>query len=99
MCKCMMKKMTSAFDGFRKDNPLLMRKKFQMKDVYFRKDDPDHEALRFELAFDLEFYVIIIAAILAVLLFAAKIKKQAKRHCQMKAERRIMREKLKNKKA
>jgi len=52
---------SEAYDRFKKDNPLLMRKKFQMKDVFFRRNEPDRELLRWELAFDLEWYVLLIA--------------------------------------
>lgn len=61
---------SEAYDRFRNDNPLLMRKKFQMKDVWFRRDQPDTELFRTEIAFDVELYVILIALLAgAVYLF------------------------------
>ncbi len=44
------------------ENPLMVRKKFQMKDVYFRRDLPEKEVFRCELAFDTELYVLLLAA-------------------------------------
>ena len=70
MGKSLVKQTPAAFDRFRKDsNPLIVRKKFQMKDVYFRRDLPEREVFRCELAFDTELYVLLLIAA-AVLLFA-----------------------------
>ncbi len=41
-------------------NPLMVRKKFAMKDVCFRRNTPEVEAFRFEVAFDVEVYAILI---------------------------------------
>lgn len=51
-------KVTSVFDHFKSDNPLLVRKKFQMKDVCFRKNHPEVELFRWEIAWDAELYVL-----------------------------------------
>ena len=51
---------SGAFDRFRKDNPLIVRKKFEMKDVFFRKDHPETELFRAELAFDTQLYVLLV---------------------------------------
>ncbi len=57
------KQTSAAFDRFRNDaNPLIVRKKFQMKDVYFRRDLPEREVFRCELAFDTELYVLLLIA-------------------------------------
>ena len=68
MGKTLVKQTSAAFDRFRHDsNPLMVRKKFQMKDVYFRRDLPEQEVFRCELAFDTELYVLLLIA--AALLF------------------------------
>ena len=68
MGKTLVKQTSAAFDRFRNDcNPLIVRKKFQMKDVYFRRDLPEQEVFRCELAFDTELYVLLLIA--AALLF------------------------------
>ncbi len=70
MGKSLVKQTSAAFDRFRNDaNPLIVRKKFQMKDVYFRRDLPEREVFRCELAFDTELYVLLLI-VAAVLLFA-----------------------------
>lgn len=63
--KSAVRDMTSVYDDFRKKHPcrkdaLLVRKKFAMKDVCFRKDQPDAEVFRWELAFDVELYVLLL---------------------------------------
>ena len=63
---------SGAFDCFKNDNPLMMRKKFAMKDVFFRKDHPETELFRTEIAFDLELYVILIALLVTSLCLLLK---------------------------
>lgn len=69
----------------------MVRKKFQMKDVYFRRDLPEQEVFRCELAFDTELYVLLLAAA-ALLVFVicklccaashARIHRYEKRMCK-----------------
>lgn len=69
MEKTLIKQTSAAFDRFRNDsNPLMVRKKFQMKDVYFRRDLPEQEVFRCELAFDTELYVLLLIAAAVLLL-------------------------------
>lgn len=69
MGKSLAKQTSAAFDRFRNDsNPLMVRKKFQMKDVYFRHDLPEQELFRCELAFDTEVYVLLLIAAAILLL-------------------------------
>lgn len=59
----------SVSEGLGGKNPLLVRKKFDMKDVYFRKDAPDVELFRFEMGGDVELWVLALGgALLAALL-------------------------------
>ena len=55
------------------ENPLIVRKKFQMKDVYYRRDLPEQEVFRCELAFDTELYVLLLAAAVLLLCVICKI--------------------------
>ena len=68
------KQTCAAFDRFRNDaNPLIVRKKFQMKDVYFRRDLPEQEVFRCELAFDTELYVLLLIAAALLLWVVCRI--------------------------
>jgi len=62
-----------AFDNYKKSNPLLVRKQFQMKDVYFRRNSPKNEILKFELSFDFEQYVIVLLLIASGMYIVLKI--------------------------
>lgn len=73
-----LKQTSAAFDRFRTDaNPLIVRKKFQMKDVYFRRDLPEREVFRCELAFDTELYVLLLAAALLLLWAVCRVCRAA----------------------
>ena len=74
MGKTLVKQTCAAFDRFRTDsNPLMVRKKFQMKDVYFRRDLPEQEVFRCELAFDTELYVLLLLAAFLLLCVICRI--------------------------
>lgn len=80
MClKKFTKNAASVYDGYRKQNPLMMRKKMAVKDVVFRKDDPDTELFRLELAWDTEMYVLLAALIFLLVLLGCKICRLFKR--------------------
>jgi len=49
------KNAASVYDGYKKKNPLMARKKLSVKDVVFRRNDPDTELFRLELAWDTSF--------------------------------------------
>ena len=73
MClKKVSKNAASVYDGYKKQNPLMMRKKLSMKDVVYRKDEPDTELFRLELSLDTELYVLL--ALLLCLVIAAAYK-------------------------
>jgi len=73
-------KTASVFDGMKQRsfirNPLMMRKKMTVKDVIFRKDDPDRELLRFELSYDTEWFLLLAALLLLLICLAIKIGKK-----------------------
>ena len=76
MClKKVSKNAASVYDGYKKQNPLMMRKKLSMKDVVYKKDEPDTELFRLELSLDTELYVLLALLLLAVLFAAYKISK------------------------
>ena len=76
MClKKVSKNAASVYDGYKKQNPLMMRKKLSMKDVVYKKDEPDTELFRFELAWDTELYVLLAALILLIILAGYKLCK------------------------
>lgn len=71
-------------------NPILVRKKFEMKDVYFRKNQPDIPLMRCELAFDYEFGLIMLSALVIVLLIMKKCcgkKKKREKNRKVSADK------------
>ncbi|MBE6625971.1 MAG: hypothetical protein E7628_02145 [Ruminococcaceae bacterium] len=77
---------TTAVKKYKKSNPLLVRKKMALKEVYFRKNEPEREVFRLELAFDTEQYVIVALAVCILVMLCCFIRKTAHR-C---ATRRMM---------
>jgi len=74
MClKKISKNAASVYDGYKKQNPLMMRKKMSVKDVVFRRDEPDTELFRFELAWDTELYILLVILILLIIFAGCKI--------------------------
>lgn len=63
----------SVYDGYKKQNPLMMRKKLSVKDVVCRKDEPDRELFRFELSWDTELYVLLFVLVCLMIFAAYKI--------------------------
>ncbi len=86
-------KASRVIDSYKESDPLLMRKKFSVKDVYFRRGCPEHEVFRFEIAFDTEIYVILAAvatgAICALCALAHCRKKRGEKRLLKKYERSI----------
>ena len=70
---------SSALDRFRADDPLLVRRKFQMKDVCYRKDCPEAELFRWEIAWDAEFTVLLLVLAAAAALFLLKTARLCRR--------------------
>lgn len=71
----MTKDVTEAIKDYKKSDHLMMRKTFSMKDVLYRKNAPAKELWRSEVAFDVSFCLLAVAAVSAfvlVCLFAAK---------------------------
>ncbi len=64
------KNAASVYDGYKKQNPLLMRKKLSIRDTVYRKDEPERELFRFELSWDTEWYVLL-GVLVCLILFAA----------------------------
>lgn len=93
MIKTTTRSVSEAYDRFRNDNPLLMRKKFQMKDVWFRRDQPDVELFRTEIAFDVELYVIIIALLAGTAVLFYRIVRCLERQRIHRIERKYLRAK------
>lgn len=76
------KEAEKLWEDYKKSDPLMMRKSFSVKDVFYRKSKPGKELWRWELSFDCSFYVIVIAAIAtlgAVVWFMHRIKKSFSR--------------------
>ena len=63
----------SVYDGYKKQNPLMMRKKMSVKDVVYRKDEPDTELFRFEAAWDTELYALLAVLLCLVILGTYKL--------------------------
>ncbi len=74
MClKEVSKNAASVYDGYKKNNPLMMRKKMTVKDVMFRRDEPERELFHLELSWDTELYVLLAVLILFVIFAIYKV--------------------------
>ena len=84
------REMTSLYDDFRKKHcakdALLVRKKFAMKDVCYHRDRPDAEVFRWELAFDVEMYVVFAMLAALGLWFAWRCARYRKMRTAMRDE-------------
>ena len=69
-------------------NPLLVRKKFGMQDVYYRRKDPRKELFRIEMDCDAELWVPALAAALLLFCLAWKISSIGKRMRLRRARRK-----------
>ena len=65
----------------------------EVKDVYFRKNDPDREVVRFELAFDFEQYFIVAAGAVILFVLLYKMAKWAKKREIRRAEKARLKQK------
>ena len=96
--KCVTDKISGVCDRLCSDNPLLMRKKVSMHDVYYKRDDPSRELVKFEFSFDLELYVIIITCAAALFILLWKAARCIARSRAKNAIRRDERKRLRMKK-
>jgi len=82
--------MTSVYKDFRKHHcgkdALLVRKKFAMKDVCYRRNQPDVEVFRWELAFDAEMYVLLLLIAGAGIWFAWRLSRCRRMHRRMQED-------------
>ena len=78
---------TSSVNNFKKSDPILVRKKMEIKDVYYRKSEPKKELFRFELAFDAEQYAIVAVAICIIVMIWCCMAKAARKHTAKHAEK------------
>jgi hypothetical protein len=65
----------AILDRFGGKNPLLVRKKFEMQDVYYRKKEPDKELFRIEMGCDMELWVLALGAAILLFCIAHKLSK------------------------
>lgn len=47
---------------YKKSDPIMLKKTFAMKDVFYRKNSPGHELWHTEVSFDYDFYFVALAA-------------------------------------
>ncbi len=78
---------TSAVKTFVRSDPVLVRKKMEIKDVYYKKSEPKKELFRFELAFDTEQYFLVAAAVVLLLMMWCGMMKIARRRAVRKARK------------
>lgn len=83
----------SAYDRFKCGSPLMMRKKFEMKDVWFRRDQPDVELFRTELAFDVQLYVILVILLCGTFYLFCRIVKALEKQRIRRLEKKCCRAK------
>ena len=73
LCNLSGEKLTCAINQYKKDNPVIVRKKFQMKDTWFRRDEPDIEVFHIDVGFDVEMYVLLLVIVAVAVFFIYKI--------------------------
>ena len=73
---------TSSVKNFKKSDPILVRKKMELKDVFYRKSEPKKELFRFEIAFDMEQYLVLVAALCIFVMIWCSIAKAAHKHAR-----------------
>ncbi|MBR4185491.1 MAG: hypothetical protein IKQ87_06965 [Clostridia bacterium] len=78
----------AILDRFGGKNPLLVRKKFEMQDVYYRKKDPDRELFRIEMGCDTELWVLALGAAILLFYLAHKLSKIEERRRIRRARRK-----------
>ena len=61
-------------------NPILVHKKFEMKDVYYRKKQPDKEILRCELSFDFNICLLVLTALIITIALTCRMMKSSAEH-------------------
>lgn len=69
-------------------NPLLVKKKLEMQDIYYRRRDPDTELFRFEVAWNAELWVLAFGAALLFFLIAYRLSKMGERMRMRRLRRR-----------
>lgn len=67
------KEAASAYRAYKKRNPLMIRKKLTAKDVVYRREEPDRELFRMEVAWDGELYVLLAVAVVAMAILCWKV--------------------------
>ncbi len=81
------KTVRGAVKKLRAGNPLLVRKKFFMRDVYFRKNAPGRELFRMEIGFDTQIRVLLFGAVLVAAWLVKRMLSARRRAALKRAER------------
>ena len=86
-------KASRVIDSLKNPDPLVVRKKIELSDTYFRRGCPEHEVVRAELAVDTEICVALAAGVIAALAAAIAVsswrRKRLKRKYERKCEKAI----------
>ena len=77
-----------SWNAYKKSDPVMVRKSFQMKDVIYRKSSPGRELWHTEFSFDYDFYALIIAAVLVIIAFCAFAHRIKKKLCRVGKRRK-----------
>ena len=80
-------KASQVIDNFRKTDPLVVRKKFEMSDTFFRKGCPDRALMKTEFSTDTEISVALLVGIGAAVVLICTVHKWHKRRLHKKYER------------
>ena len=82
-------KASQVIDSFRKNDPLVVRKKFEMSDTFYRKGCPDKPIMKTKLSTDTEISVALLAGIGAAVILMCAVHGWRKRRLMKKYERAI----------
>lgn len=88
-------KASRVIDNIKSSDPLVVRKKIELSDTYYRRDCPEHEVVHAELAVDTEICVALVAGVIAAATLVCIAHGWRRRQLRKKYERAIYKVKYK----
>lgn len=88
-------KASRVIDSLTENDPLVVRKKIELSDTYYRRGCPEHEVVHAELAVDTEICVALAAGVIAAIALLCAAHGWRRRHLRRKYERAVTKAKYK----
>lgn len=89
-------KASHKIDSLKNPDPLVIRKRIELSDSFYRKGSPEHELMRTEFSCDTEFCLALAVGIAASVVLICAARKWKRNHLSKKYERAIYRAKYKS---